>query len=44
MKNRQHRLYCSPECRMEAIGWEDILTKSPVDPLNPELEEDVFNP
>ena len=43
MKNRQHRLYCSPECRMEAIGQEDILTNSPpVDPWNPELEPDDF--
>lgn len=43
MKNRQQRLYCSPECRMEAIALEDILTASPpVDPWNPELEEDVF--
>lgn len=44
MKNRKHRLYCSPECRMEAIGREDILTNSPVDPTKPDLEEDVFNP
>lgn len=41
MKNGQGRFYCSPECRMELIALEDILTTS-TDPWNPELEEDVF--
>ena len=42
MKNTMQKAYQAPQCRFEAVEEQDVIRTSPIDPWNPELEDDLL--